>query len=85
MQRIEITYRSTNIEPTLFLILFFRLIGIYVSEKFFDYGVNEELLMLNKFPEIRELYRENEGLNLSAPDRHFFVIENNKPIVLLFI
>ncbi len=77
MQRIEITYRSTNIEPTLFLILFFRLIGIYVSEKFFDYGVNEELLMLNKFPEIRELYRENEGLNLSAPDRQFFVIENN--------
>ena len=83
MQRIEITYRSTNIEPTLFLILFFRLIGIYVSEKFFDYGVNEELLILNKFPEIRELYRENEGLNLSAPDRQFFVIENNKPIVLL--
>ena len=39
--------------------------------------------MLNKFPEIRELYRENEGLNLSAPDRQFFVIENNKPIVLL--
>lgn len=77
MQRIEITYRSTNIEPTLFLILFFRLIGIYVSEKFFDYGVNEELLILNKFPEIRELYRENEGLNLSAPDRQFFVIENN--------
>lgn len=36
MRKIRFTYTSTEIEPSVFLLLFFRMVGIYVYERFLD-------------------------------------------------
>lgn len=64
MQVIRFTYNSANIELSVFLLLYLRMNGIYVYERFFDFGLNESKQLLRifedmsqtKYPEIYTQY-----------------------------
>lgn len=75
MHQIEISYRSTNIRPIVPLILFFRLNGIYVSEKFFDYGSEEERFLMAGFPDVNKSFEDKRMRETQTPDMYFYVIE----------
>lgn len=76
MQQIEFTYRSTNIDPSISVMLFMRLNGIYIYEKFFDFGREEELSLFTKFPEYEE-YKIEEAWE---SDAQFYVMESTQDV-----
>ena len=76
MQQIEFTYRSTNIDPSISVMLFMRLNGIYIYEKFFDFGREEELSLFTKFPEYEE-YKMEEAWE---SDAQFYVMESTQDV-----
>lgn len=47
MQRIRFTYKSSVVHPSVFLLLYFRMVGIYVFEGFFDLGEEREERLLH--------------------------------------
>lgn len=51
MHKIRFTYTSTEIEPSVFLLLFFRMVGIYVYERFFDSTEAEQRELLQVLDE----------------------------------
>lgn len=51
MHKIRFTYTSTEIEPSVFLLLFFRMVGIYVYERFFDSTVDDQRELLQVLSE----------------------------------
>ena len=46
MQKIRFTYTSSEIQPSVFLLLFFRMTGIYVYERFFDFDKSKKKSLL---------------------------------------
>lgn len=51
MQRIRFTYKSSAVHPSVFLLLFFRMAGIYVFERFFDSDRERESRLLHRLPQ----------------------------------
>lgn len=51
MHKIRFTYTSTEIEPSVFLLLFFRMVGIYVYERFFDSTEDDQRELLQVLDE----------------------------------
>lgn len=64
MQRIRFTYKSSEVCPSVFLLLYFRMTGIYVYERFFDSGREKADRLLNRLPEV-------EGINRIKPYENF--------------
>lgn len=50
MQRIRFTYKSSKMWPSVFLLLYFRMTGIYVYERFFDSGQEKKNCLLSCLP-----------------------------------
>ncbi len=50
MQRIRFTYTSSRTVPSVFISFFFRMIGIYVYERYFDFSKQETLHLLENLP-----------------------------------
>ena len=46
MQKIRFTYTSSEIRPSVLLLLFFRMTGIYVYERFFDFDKSKKKSLL---------------------------------------
>ena len=51
MQKIRFTYKSSEVQPSVFLLLYFRMTGIYVYERFFDFGLEGRERLLRVLPE----------------------------------
>ena len=60
MQRIRLTYKSSEVTPSVYLLLYFRMTGIYVYERFFDAD-------RSKSEKMRSLLSRNEDINISEP------------------
>ena len=54
MQKIRFTYKSSEVRPSVFLLLYFRMTGIYVYERYFDSPKENRVYLLHCLPEGKE-------------------------------
>lgn len=55
MQVIRFTYNSTDIRLNIFLLLYFRMNGIFVYERFFDFGVSVQKRLLRELDDTNDM------------------------------
>lgn len=77
MKDIKLSYDSAEIEISTFLLLFFRLGGIYVYEKFLDFDKSREEAMLssvdNKNIIATEMADKNVGLYIISEENRQYL------------
>lgn len=75
MQRIELIYRSTNTNPSVVISLFLKMIGIYIFERFLDYGMEEEQSIYDIFPNIRKERETSQMEETWVSDGRICIVE----------
>ena len=75
MLRIHFTYTSSEICPSVYFLLFFRLTGAYLYESYFDSDAQKQGMLLNCLPEDAEIEKRQV---YDAYDLELYYIANNE-------
>lgn len=75
MQIVRFTYNTMDIELSVFLLLYLRMNGIFVCERFFDLGTSTQNRLLSMFSDAGELKRPNISNQF---DMELFAISNEQ-------